>query len=73
MSPQLRTLNGAGLRTQRTTYNIPAPTVKAEVADRLRAIERAAGVPRGANARCCGRCKTPYNCGNPGCPCHLAN
>jgi len=20
--------------------------------------------------RCCARCKTPYNCGNPVCPCH---
>lgn len=22
--------------------------------------------------RCCGRCKTPYNCGNPECRCHGA-
>jgi hypothetical protein len=22
------------------------------------------------NSRCCARCKTPYNCGNPGCACH---
>lgn len=21
--------------------------------------------------RCCARCKTPYNCGNDLCPCHL--
>lgn len=20
--------------------------------------------------RCCGKCKTPYNCGNKACPCH---
>jgi hypothetical protein len=20
--------------------------------------------------RCCGRCKTPYGCGNPACTCH---
>lgn len=22
------------------------------------------------NRRCCARCRTPYNCGNPGCACH---
>lgn len=23
-----------------------------------------------SNRKCCARCKTPYNCGNPGCACH---
>lgn len=58
-------------RNPKGTYNIPAPTMKASIADRLRAVERAAVPPRAANRRCCGRCKTPYNCGNPGCSCHL--
>jgi hypothetical protein len=22
---------------------------------------------------CCARCKTPYNCGNPGCRCHAGD
>lgn len=22
------------------------------------------------NRRCCARCRTPYNCGNPSCICH---
>lgn len=57
-------------RNPKGTYNIPAPTVRADVADRIRAIEAAAPRPRAANARCCGKCKTPYNCGRPGCPCH---
>lgn len=51
-------------------YNVGMPSVKPEVADRLRLIEAAAPRPRAANARCCGACKTPYNCGKPGCPCH---
>lgn len=24
-----------------------------------------------SNRACCARCKTPYNCGNPACACHL--
>lgn len=24
------------------------------------------------NQRCCAKCKTPYNCGNPACACHAA-
>lgn len=23
-----------------------------------------------SNRKCCAKCKTPYNCGNPGCACH---
>jgi hypothetical protein len=54
----------------RTGYNVPPPTIKQEVADRIRAVERAAVRPPARASRCCGRCKTPYNCGRPGCPCH---
>lgn len=57
-------------RNPSRVYNIPAPTVKAAVADRLREVERAAAPERARNARCCGRCKTPYNCALPGCRCH---
>lgn len=52
------------------TYNIPAPTIKPEVADRIRAVEAAATLTKPRAARCCGRCKTPYNCGNGRCACH---
>lgn len=24
-----------------------------------------------STTRCCARCRTPYNCGNPSCACHL--
>ncbi len=51
-------------------YNTLAPVVKPAIADRIRAVEAAARPPRAVNAKCCGRCKTPYNCGRPGCPCH---
>lgn len=51
-------------------YDVPAPTIKQDIADRLRAVERAAALPEGRASRCCGRCKTPYNCGNKACPCH---
>lgn len=26
-----------------------------------------------SNRRCCARCRTPYNCGNPFCRCHPAD
>lgn len=73
MSPQMKTLSPT-LKTSnqrgRTGYNVPPPTVKAEVAARIRAVEAAAVRPAPVNTRCCGKCKTPYNCGRPGCPCH---
>ena len=25
------------------------------------------------NRRCCAKCKTPYNCGNPACACHAGS
>lgn len=76
MSPQMKTVTGASLKSTRagtrgrTGYQVPAPTIKREIADRIRAVEAAAVAPRAVNSRCCGKCKTPYNCGRPGCPCH---
>lgn len=29
-----------------------------------------AAAPEAPQRRCCGKCKTPYNCGNKACPCH---
>jgi hypothetical protein len=26
-----------------------------------------------SNRHCCAKCKTPYNCGNPGCACHAGS
>lgn len=26
-----------------------------------------------SNRRCCAKCKTPYNCGNPACACHAGS
>ncbi len=57
-------------RNPKGVYNIPAPTIRPEVADRIRAVENAARRPEARNARCCGKCKTPYNCGNGRCACH---
>jgi hypothetical protein len=55
---------------------LTAPTMKDAAVDRLRALE--SGYARLAAAavtasRCCGRCRTPYNCGNKACSCHGAD
>jgi hypothetical protein len=66
-----RTADQLVRRNPKGVYNIPAPTIKPHIADRIRAVEAAAAQskPR-VLSRCCGRCKTPYNCGNGWCACH---
>lgn len=71
MSPAIRNLSKTSTSPNLgKKYRTPFPGVKADVADRIRAVEAASGVRAPRASRCCGRCKTPYNCGNAGCACH---
>lgn len=66
------TANGRPLtnRKEPAKYKVSVPTMKQAVSERLFAVEQAAARPEPRASRCCGRCKTPFNCGNKACPCH---
>lgn len=66
--PELRRINTAPTRPDGPRSS--GRRSNSAIMDSLRAVEAAAPRPPARNARCCGRCKTPYNCGNRGCPCH---
>lgn len=71
--PASRIIAAPRITTLPTTpyrYKTKAPEVKPAISDRLREVERAAVREEILNTRCCGKCKTPYNCGNTGCTCH---
>lgn len=65
----LSTVTGKPAKEMRK-YQVAVPTMRAAASQRIAELEARSRVPEPRASRCCGRCKTPFNCGNKACACH---